>query len=111
MQPYTYACPYLLTRCEQIHYDPLAITQPDLLAALIAAEQAIPPTMSNTTFPGRRITFPITLDDKWCKAATEKYMREGRDKAVYLPSNVEYLARNNAVEGGVEEALKRGWRV
>lgn len=33
-------------------------------------------------------------------------MRSARDKAVYLPSNIEYLARNNGVEGGGEEALR-----
>ena len=91
----------------QIHYDPLVTSQSDLVAALIAAERAIPPTMTDVTFPGRRLTFPIVLDDKWCKMAMEKYMREVRDQAVYLPSNIEYLARNNAVEGGVVEALQR----
>lgn len=57
-------------------------------------------------FPGRKITFPIVLDDRWNREALEKYMRSARDKAVYLPSNIEYLARNNGVEGGGEEALR-----
>lgn len=33
-------------------------------------------------------------------------MRTTRDEAVYLPSNVEYLARNNGLEGGMVEALR-----
>ena len=57
-------------------------------------------------FPGRKLTFPIVLDDKWNKEALEKYMRSIRDEAVYLPSNIEYLARNNGVEGGKQEALQ-----
>lgn len=33
-------------------------------------------------------------------------MRSMRDEAVYLPSNIEYLARNNGLEGGADEALQ-----
>ena len=57
-------------------------------------------------FPGRKLTFPIVLDDKWNKEALERYMRSIRDEAVYLPSNIEYLARNNGVESGKQEALQ-----
>lgn len=62
--------------------------------------------MDNMSFSGRRITFPIVLDDRWCREALERYMRTIRNRAVYLPSNIEYLARNNGLEGGPEEALK-----
>lgn len=57
-------------------------------------------------FPGRRITFPIVLDDKWNREALQRYMRSTRDKAVYLPSNIQYLADNNGLSGGEEEALR-----
>jgi len=33
-------------------------------------------------------------------------MRSIRDEAVYLPDNIEYLAKNNGLKGGVQEALK-----
>ena len=49
-----------------------------------------------------KITFPIVLDDKWTKDALERYSRSVRDEAVYLPSNVDYLARNNGLGGGRE---------
>ncbi len=75
--------------------------------------------MHGVTFSGRKITFPIVLDDPWTREALERYMRTTRDEAVYLPSNVEYLARNNGLVGGVVEALRvlvqsdwvscRGW--
>lgn len=58
-------------------------------------------------FPGRRITFPIVLDDRWNRDALQRYMRTTRDKAVYLPSNIEYLARNNGLDGGADEALHK----
>ena len=62
--------------------------------------------MNEISFPGREITFPIVLDDRWNKEALERYMQSIRDEAVYLPSNIDYLARNNGLEGGAVEALK-----
>ena len=57
-------------------------------------------------FPGRRITFPIVLDDKWNKEALQRYISTTRDLAVYLPSNVEYLAKNNSLSDS-NEALHK----
>ncbi|TFY59196.1 hypothetical protein EVJ58_g5928 [Rhodofomes roseus] len=89
-----------------VHYDPSAISQSDLLAILIDAETSLPDTLADTVFPARRITFPIVLDDRWSKEALERYMRSTRAEAAYLPSNIEYLANNNGLEGGGEEALR-----
>ncbi len=55
---------------------------------------------------GRRITFPIVLNDKWNKDALQRYMSTTRDRAVYLPSNVEYLAKNNGLSDS-NEALQK----
>lgn len=90
----------------QIHYDNNATTQSELLQHLIAIEQNIPSDLTDLTFPGRKITFPIVLDDPWSKDATERYMRSIREKAVYLPSNIEYLASNNGLSGSAEALQK-----
>ena len=66
----------------------------------------LPDASEDMKFPGRKLTFPIVLDDRWNKEALERYMHSIRDKAVYLPSNIDYLARNNGVQGGSEEALR-----
>lgn len=89
-----------------MHYDPLVIAQSDLLAILLDAETSLPDSLEKATFPGRRITFPIVLDDRWSKEALQRYMRSIRDEAAYLPSNIDYLARNNGLEGGAQEALR-----
>lgn len=68
-------------------------------------ERALPDTMRELVFPGRRVTFPVVLDDRWSRDALARYARSVRDEAVYLPSNVEYLARNNGLEGA-EAALR-----
>lgn len=90
----------------KVHYDPLKISQKDLLLALIQVETSLPDSIEDMQFPGRRLTFPIVLDDRWNRETLQRYMSSTRDKAVYLPSNVEYLARNNGIEGGAEEALR-----
>ncbi len=89
----------------QVRYNPLAISQTDLLEALVSVENLLPASMQDMTFPGRKIIFPIVLDDRWNRDALERYSRSIRDEAVYLPSNIEYLARNNGLSGGAEEAL------
>lgn len=58
--------------------------------------------MNETSFSGRKITFPIVLDDRWNREALDRYMKSIRNEAVYLPSNIEYLARNNGLTNGAE---------
>ncbi|EJD01957.1 uncharacterized protein FOMMEDRAFT_109008 [Fomitiporia mediterranea MF3/22] len=93
-------------RSTMVHFDPRLTTQAEVLAMLIEAEQSLPESIEDMRFPGRRLKFPIVLDDKWNRDALERYMRSSRSKAVYLPSNIEYLAANNGVEGGATEALR-----
>lgn len=69
------------------------------------AETSLPASLASHSFPARKITMPIVLDDRWNREALERYARSIRDSAVYLPSNIEYLARNNGLEGA-EEALR-----
>ncbi|KAJ6475105.1 allophanate hydrolase subunit 2-domain-containing protein [Mycena vitilis] len=82
-------------RSTMLHFDPFIVSQSDVLAAIMDALRAIPKSMDEMTFPGRRLTFPIVLDDRWSLDALVRYMSSIRNKAVYLPSNVDYLARNN----------------
>lgn len=89
-----------------MRYDPSAISQADLLVVLVEAESSLPDTLEDMVFPARRITFPIVLNDRWSREALERYMRTTRAEAAYLPSNIEYLARNNGLDGGAEDALR-----
>ncbi|KAH8094908.1 allophanate hydrolase subunit 2-domain-containing protein [Cristinia sonorae] len=93
-------------RSTMVHYNNELTTQAKLLGQLIEAEESLPEAYEEMSFPGRKLTFPIVLDDKWNREALKQYMRSIRDKAVYLPSNIEYLANNNGVEGGAKEALR-----
>ena len=86
-------------------FDPRVIRQSDLVSILIQIESELPASVDDMVFRGRKLTFPIVLDDRWNAEALERYMRSSRDKAVYLPSNIEYLAKNNGLES-VSEALR-----
>ncbi|KAG2155228.1 allophanate hydrolase subunit 2-domain-containing protein [Suillus bovinus] len=94
-------------RSTMCHYDPSVICQDDVLAILLNTERSLPDSASDLHFSGRKITFPIVLDDRWCRDALQRYMQTSRNSAVYLPSNIDYLARNNGLEGGVDEALQK----
>jgi len=93
-------------RSTMCRYDPKVISQEDILSLLVHMEQTIPTSLKEMKFPGRKISFPIVLDDKWNKEALKHYMQSMRDKAVYLPSNIDYLARNNGLDGGPAHALR-----
>ncbi|KAH7919924.1 hypothetical protein BV22DRAFT_1022136 [Leucogyrophana mollusca] len=94
-------------RSTMIHYDPSKVSQDDVLAFLVAVETSLPDSMEEVEFTARKITFPIVLDDQWNRDALQRYMSTTRNKASYLPSNIEYLARNNGLVGGADEALRK----
>ncbi|KAK7023327.1 urea carboxylase [Favolaschia claudopus] len=97
-------CPCV--RSTMIHFDPSLITQSRIVSDILEALKEIPHSVKAITFPGRRLRFPIVLNDRWCREALARYMSSIRDKAVYLPSNIDYLARNNGFES-TEEVLKK----
>ncbi|ESK90672.1 urea carboxylase [Moniliophthora roreri MCA 2997] len=98
-------CPCV--RSTMCHYEPSAVSSVnDLVDALVDAEATLGDDMADMTFPGRRITFPVVLDDSWSRDAIARYMKATRSKAVYLPSNIEYLANNNGLDSA-QEALRK----
>ncbi|KAI0739997.1 urea carboxylase [Daedaleopsis nitida] len=93
-------------RSTMVHFDVGRTSRAALLAALVSAASALPADGGALTFPGRRITFPMVPDDRWCREALARYARSVRSEAVYLPSNVEYLARNNGLGSGADALEK-----
>ncbi|KAJ3854542.1 urea carboxylase [Lentinula lateritia] len=93
-------------RSTMCYFDPQKITQSEVLTILAEAAKALPNSVTNLYFPGRRFTFPLVLNDQWCNDAILQYMKTIRNNAVYLPSNVEYLAQNNGL-GSSRVALKK----
>lgn len=50
------------------------------------------------SIPSRIFKLPILFDDPLAKAAIDEYMTTLRNSAVYLPDNVEYVAKANGLE-------------
>ena len=63
--------------------------------------------MVDIEFPGRKIVFPIAFDYRWNREALERYMSATRSKAVYLPSNIDHLAKNKGLRVGATEVLEQ----
>ena len=70
-------------------------------------ENSLPETMVDIKFPGRKIVFPIALGDQWNCEALEMYTSTIGSKAIYLPSNIDHLAKNNGLQGGATEVLEK----
>jgi urea carboxylase len=85
-----------------VQFDPLQITQKELLQKLIQLEQTVAANLE--PLPSRIFRFPILLDDPVSKAAVADYAATVRDSAVYLPSNMEYIAKANGVKDAATAA-------
>lgn len=87
-----------LTEAYHVQFDPLVTTRKSLLQRLKDLEHSVGGT--SAAIPSRLFRFPILFDDPLAKAAVEEYMKTLRDSAVYLPDNVEYIAKANGLKGG-----------
>ncbi|KAK1674482.1 urea carboxylase [Colletotrichum godetiae] len=97
------ACNLASVRCEPnlatltVHYDPLRISQSELLQNLVAQDRSIEEIVG-IKVPVREFNLPLYVDHPTITEATERYMESVRPTAAYLPDNVEYLRKNNALE-------------
>ena len=86
---------------------PKIVSRSDVLDFLVEVENSLPDTTVDIEFPGRKIVFRIALDDRWNHEALERYMSTTGRKAVYLPRNIEHLAKNNGLQFGATEVLEK----
>eukprot|EP00929_Paragymnodinium_shiwhaense_P024895 TRINITY_DN15193_c1_g1_i4.p1 TRINITY_DN15193_c1_g1~~TRINITY_DN15193_c1_g1_i4.p1 ORF type:complete len:1528 (+),score=301.75 TRINITY_DN15193_c1_g1_i4:80-4663(+) len=84
-----------------IQYEPTLLPQSTLIEHLLRVDATMP-DVTTMKFPAREIHMPIHLNDKWCQAAVDQYKKLVRSEAVYLPSNPDFVAKNNALETGDE---------
>ncbi|BGO94863.1 hypothetical protein NBRC10512_002530 [Rhodotorula toruloides] len=83
-----------------VKFHPDLISQDELLDVLVSTSDGLARESLDQVVPSRRIQLPVCFNDAGTKDVIEKYMTStGRKKAVYLPSNIEYLAKANAFDG------------
>ncbi|KAI0517925.1 urea carboxylase [Xylaria bambusicola] len=79
-----------------IEYDPLEISQADLLNQIDAIEAQITDTLE-MIIPCREIRLPLVMDHPDIEMCIQRYIETVRSKAVYLPDNLEYIRRCNGL--------------
>ena len=80
-----------------IEYDPLEISQSELLDRVAAIESSISPTL-DFKIPCREFRLPLVMDHPDMQECIQRYMDTLRNKAVYLPDNLEYLRKCNGLD-------------
>eukprot|EP00884_Botryococcus_braunii_P008296 jgi/Botrbrau1/17468/Bobra.0054s0055.1 len=84
-----------------VEYDQLRLPLNKLLDTLIKIEKSLP-AAEEQVLKSRVLHLPMAFDDKWTQGAIDKYMKSVRSEAPYLPSNIDFIALNNGLEGGRE---------
>ncbi|MFT8242633.1 urea carboxylase [Roseomonas sp. BN140053] len=84
-------------RSLQVNFDGRVIHQRDLLAALLAAEERLPPVdrMRVTT---RVVHLPMAFEDSATLDAVTRYRETVKSSAPWLPNNVDFIQRINGLE-------------
>lgn len=80
-----------------IEYEPRLLPLPDMLALLELADSELP-DVTEMELPSRILHLPMAFEEKWTAEAIVKYMKSVRSEAPYLPSNVDYMAKNNGLD-------------
>lgn len=57
------------------------------------------PDVHNIEFPSRIVHLPLAFNERWTHEAIQKYAKSVRPEATYIPSNIEFLSKNNGLEG------------
>jgi urea carboxylase len=78
-----------------LFYDGLAIDRKELVAHLQSLEDELG-DLSAAKVPCRRFRLPLSFESKVQEEATKRYMETQRPHAPYLPSNFDFVAKNNA---------------
>ncbi|KAF4447353.1 DUR1,2-Urea amidolyase [Fusarium austroafricanum] len=94
-----------------VRFDPFQIDRSELLQRLISFDGNIGDT-GGVKIPARQIRLPVCLDHSSLQESAERYMENIRPTASYLPDNVEYLRKNNALSTRrdvLDSLLKTPW--
>jgi urea carboxylase len=93
-------------RSVMIEYDSRILSLADLVTLIEKAENELSPA-AEAKIQSRILHLPLAFDEKWTHEAIAKYTRSIRPEAPYLPSNVNFVAANNGLEGDPAEAVRK----
>jgi urea carboxylase len=84
-------------RSLQVRYDPKIVAIDDLLAAVVDAEDTLPP-LDRIEIESRIVHLPLAWNDSQTQLAIERYQRSVRPDAPWCPSNLEFIRRINGLD-------------
>jgi urea carboxylase len=79
-----------------IHYDPKQISQSEVIRTIVSIDENLPP-LDRAKLPSRIIHLPAIFDSEECHESIQRYMTMQRNCAAYLPDNVDFIRRSNAL--------------
>jgi urea carboxylase len=85
-------------RSLQLRYNPLVLPLSILLEIVTKADKELR-DISDRTVPTRILDLPMCFNYSGVNEAIEKYIKSVRAQAPYLPSNIEYVFKNNGLRG------------
>nr|UWK20132.1 urea amidolyase_carboxylase protein [Trichoderma polysporum] len=80
-----------------VRFDPFQLDRSKLLQQLIQFDGQIGQT-TGIKIPVREVRLPVCLDHSSLQESAQRYMENIRPSAAYMPDNVEYIRKNNALE-------------
>lgn len=96
-----------------VKFHPAQLSQAAVLEALLATSAGLAEASVKSDVPSRRLHLPVVFNDSVSKETVQKYMTSTkRTEAVFLPDNLEYMARACGVEGAdgvVARFLSSDW--
>ncbi|CAG9950150.1 unnamed protein product [Clonostachys rosea f. rosea IK726] len=94
-----------------VRFDPFQMNQSRLLQLLIEYDGTVG-DITGIKIPARQVRLPVCLDHSSLQESAQRYMESIRPTAAYMPDNVEYLQKNNALESRsdvFDSLLKTPW--
>lgn len=94
-------------RSLMIEYNPDVLHLKNLLTSVEQAELELQSVAHTTELQSRVIHLPIAFDDSSINDAIQKYTKSIRSKAPYLPSNIDFIAKNNGIYQNEKDFVKK----
>lgn len=79
-----------------VHFNPQSTARDSILARLIRLDSEAG-ELTGIRIPARQVRLPVCLDHSSFAESNQRYMENIRPTAAYMPDNVEYLRKNNAL--------------
>ncbi|BGP19359.1 hypothetical protein JCM10213_000988 [Rhodosporidiobolus nylandii] len=90
-----------------VKFDPVLLPQQNLLDLLLSTFDGLAQKSLDVSVPSRRLHLPVVFNDSTIIETINRYMETtGRRKAVYLPDNLEYLAKATGADGAIGVVAK-----